>query len=762
MSHPSRVGTWISRIAVASALALSAGALTATPAAAAGTTYYVSSSSGSDSNTGTSSNTPWKTLSKASAQTFSPGDTILLQSGDTWIGETLELRGNGSSANWITLSSYGAGARPKIFPYASVADIPAANATDLAANGRLYGVYLHNVAGWKISNLEVAYSKSGIVYRNDAPGTRDGLWIENVYIHDIAKWPLDPYPTPDDRVPPLNTATFSMGIFTVLDQSSPSHERLTNVTVKDVTIERTDGPLEIRHADNVDVSGVTATDSARVGVVFTGINYGSIPGTPIGSFRDSSIQRSGAAGMRWGTAGLAFNAVKDFVADNIDVGYTYAPAPYYVDGVGVDYEGLNVNVTLQNSYIHDNADEAVMVYRNPQWSGGVENINTSLIDNVFENNGLLTNSTHAALLTSEFNSDNGGTISGNKIYKTSRTQPLNWVVEHSPVLTETWPESDYTISGNRVFLPNGNELHTASTGFAATQGENNWSYKKYDGSTLTDLTWDASLAAWKAASGVVYVGNEWMHPDVGSFTERFWTAPAAGEVRVTGTARKFDSAAGNGVVASIFHNSTVVWSPPAITDLTGQSHDIGLTVAAGDVIAFVLNANGDSSYDKTYWDPVVEQITQDSFVAADDFMGQQGMYGWRYLEKATGGSTPMAWDAGSKVWAGTVGTLYIGPDWVHPAVGIQAERQWTAPHAGVVDLKGLVRKTDSTAGNGIVASIWKNGSKIWGDQTVTTLAGTPYDLTTTVAAGDVVSFVVDAGGDSANDKTSWDPHIDFH
>ncbi|MBO9625293.1 MAG: hypothetical protein J7484_02840 [Microbacterium sp.] len=761
MARRSSTGPWIRRAAVATALALAAGVLAAAPAAAASTTYYVSAS-GDDSNAGTTPSSPWKTLTRASAQTYSPGDAVLLRSGDTWTGETLELHGSGSSANWITLSSYGSGARPKIHPYASVADIPAPNATDIAANGRLYGVYLHNVAGWKISNLEVAYSKSGIVYRNDSSGTRDGLWIENVYVHDIAKWPLDPYPTPDNRVAPLNTATFSMGIYTVLDQSSPSNERLTNVTVKNVTIERTDGPLEIRHADNVDVSGVTATDSARVGVVFTGINYGTIPGTPVGSFRDSSIQRSGAEGMRWGTAGLAFNAVKDFVADNIDVGFTYAPAPYYVDGVGIDYEGLNVNVTVQNSYIHDNADEAVMVYRNPQWSGGVENVNTSLIDNVFENNGLLTNSTHAALLASEFNRHNGGTISGNKIVKTSRSQPLNWVVEHSPVLTETWPVSDYTITGNRVFLPNGNELSRASTGFAAAQGGNHWSYRKYDGSALTDLTWDASSTAWRSGSSVIYIGDEWMHPDVGTFTERVWTAPAAGEVRVSGVARKFDSTAGNGVVASIFHNGALVWSPPAITDLNGQSHDFGLTVAAGDVIAFVLNANGDSSFDKTYWDPEIEQITQNSFVAADDFTGRQGLYGWRYLERTAAGSTPMSWNGGANVWAGSTGTLYAGADWVHPAVGIQAERRWTAPHAGTIDIDGLVRKTDSAAGNGILASIWKNGSKIWGDQSITSLTGTSHALTTTVTTGDVISFVVDSAGDSGNDKTTWNPRIAFH
>ncbi len=641
-----------------------------------------------------------------------------------------------------------------------MAAIPAPNPTNLAANGILYGVYLHNVAGWKISNLEVGFVKSGIFYRNEATGTRDGLWIENVYVHDITKWPLDPYPTADNRLAPLKAATFSMGIFTYKeDQGGTTYQRLTNVTVKDVTIERADGPLEIRHADNVDVSGVTATDSPRVGVVFTGINQGTIVGTPIGSFRNSTVQRSGADGMSWGTAGLAFNGVKNFVADNVDIGFTYAPN--LVDGVGVDFEGLDTNVTVQNSYIHDNADEAVMVYRNPQWSGGVENVNTSLINNVFSNNGLLTNNVHAAFLVSQFNSTNGGTISGNTITKTSRSQPLNYVEEHSPVRTETWPDSNYTLSGNVVKLPNGNVLNYASTGFTATQGQNNWSYKQYDGSTLSNLTWDSTLKVWKGTSGLLYVGNEWMHPTVGYFTERVWTAPAAGTIRVTGTVRKFDSTAGNGVVASIYQNGTLVWSPPSITDLTGQSHDIGLTVAAGDQIAFTINANGDSSNDKTYWDPVVEQITQTAFTGVGDFMGQQGMYGWNYLEKTGSTYAAMNWDATNKIWAGSAGTLYIASDWMHPAVGTQAVRKWTAPTTGTVTLAGTVKKYDSTAGNGIIASIWKNGTKIWGDTSVTTLTGSAYSFTTSVTAGDVLYFAVEANGDSANDKTYWNPAVSY-
>ena len=61
--------------------------IVAEAAASGGTTYYVDSTIGDDSNSGTSPETPWKTLDKVTATTFLPGDTILLKSGSIWNGE---------------------------------------------------------------------------------------------------------------------------------------------------------------------------------------------------------------------------------------------------------------------------------------------------------------------------------------------------------------------------------------------------------------------------------------------------------------------------------------------------------------------------------------------------------------------------------------------------------------------------------------------------------------------------------------------------
>src|SRR5580700_8365680 len=93
------------RIAVALALLL----LTALNARA--TTYYVAAA-GSDTNNGTSSSTPWQTIAKVNASTFSPGDSILFNRGDAWYGTALTVPSAGSSGNPITFGAYGTGANP--------------------------------------------------------------------------------------------------------------------------------------------------------------------------------------------------------------------------------------------------------------------------------------------------------------------------------------------------------------------------------------------------------------------------------------------------------------------------------------------------------------------------------------------------------------------------------------------------------------------------------------------------------------------------
>ncbi|MEO7046170.1 MAG: hypothetical protein ABI091_12745, partial [Ferruginibacter sp.] len=85
------------------------------------TTYYVSTS-GNNSNNGTSPSTPWQSLNKVQSVgnngTIKPGDFILFKKGDTFTGTIYwsSIYGNngasGTASNPITLGAYGTGAKP--------------------------------------------------------------------------------------------------------------------------------------------------------------------------------------------------------------------------------------------------------------------------------------------------------------------------------------------------------------------------------------------------------------------------------------------------------------------------------------------------------------------------------------------------------------------------------------------------------------------------------------------------------------------------
>ncbi len=86
---------------------------------ASATTYYVSSSAGSDTNNGTSAATPWQTVAHVNGETFSAGDRVLFRRGDVW-NESLAPASSGSSGNPIAFDAYGTGAAPNLTGYYAV------------------------------------------------------------------------------------------------------------------------------------------------------------------------------------------------------------------------------------------------------------------------------------------------------------------------------------------------------------------------------------------------------------------------------------------------------------------------------------------------------------------------------------------------------------------------------------------------------------------------------------------------------------------
>src|SRR5262249_52694613 len=76
-------------------------------------TYYVDAKSGNDGNSGTSPNSPWKSLDKLNGYQFQPGDLVLFKRGEIW-HEQLNLPSSGAEGRPIVLDAYGEGALPVI------------------------------------------------------------------------------------------------------------------------------------------------------------------------------------------------------------------------------------------------------------------------------------------------------------------------------------------------------------------------------------------------------------------------------------------------------------------------------------------------------------------------------------------------------------------------------------------------------------------------------------------------------------------------
>ena len=108
--------------------------------------YYISSSTGNDSNSGSSPTQAWKTFDKLNAITFSAGDEIYLKRSDMW-NQTLTLHGIGSPDQKILLDAYGDGNKPVI------------KRTD---NTKDTCVYAKDISNWTIKNLDMRNALRGL------------------------------------------------------------------------------------------------------------------------------------------------------------------------------------------------------------------------------------------------------------------------------------------------------------------------------------------------------------------------------------------------------------------------------------------------------------------------------------------------------------------------------------------------------------------------------------------------------------------------
>ena len=319
------------------ALLLSSGsALHASAYAAA--TYYVSQSSGNDSNDGKTASTAWKTLVKASEATYAPGDRILLKCGDTWGNDTLWPKGSGTTDNFITIASYGTGGKPIL--------------DGLDDQQDRMGIHLKDVEGYRISGLEFTRCMTGIYaeYAADAP-SRKGLLIEDCYFHDSQLYGhYEDYPK---RKIGLGICLFS-------------YECKQRVVMSDITIRNcefrrlasaiwTNSPDNFNKAagniwnfGNLEIEGCTFEDCKQWPIGLRGISGGAM--------RNCVTLDIGRTNVAWnGVAGAMIQRCKTFVYEDCEWGFiSLGPiGKTSKDGEAFDFEVNNINHVMRRCVFHD-------------------------------------------------------------------------------------------------------------------------------------------------------------------------------------------------------------------------------------------------------------------------------------------------------------------------------------------------------------------------------------------------------------------------
>jgi len=74
--------------------------------------YFVDAKNGDDDNSGKQLDSPWKTIEKINSIIFEPGDNVYFKRGTSY-SHGLQINGNGTKDNPITVSAYGEGDAPK-------------------------------------------------------------------------------------------------------------------------------------------------------------------------------------------------------------------------------------------------------------------------------------------------------------------------------------------------------------------------------------------------------------------------------------------------------------------------------------------------------------------------------------------------------------------------------------------------------------------------------------------------------------------------
>ncbi|MFJ8112349.1 discoidin domain-containing protein [Streptomyces sp. NPDC096132] len=468
------------------------------PNTTGGKDYFIDATQGRDTAAGTSPATAWRTLAKANASTFAPGDRILLRAGAQWQDEQLWPKGSGSAGRPITISAYGDpnAARPYIATNGKVPSPFRADGTKNAATVGLTGaIVLRNQQYWDIDNVELSndddfatditsgsYVRDGIMVSinadllaSGADSVMDHFRVSNVYVHNLdgpSSWQKIHYGAVDFQVfggksykeygtggyhfkdvrienntfenVELHAVQFAFNWFAAdgansgqYDENGKWHEGWEQLWVRTRDLYSRDVYIGHNYAANIGQGAIQLADTKNMTVEYNEVN--------------GYLKRYDAV-----SCALYLWAGADSVMQYNEV---YGGPNNEYDGTPWDLEYTNFNVTYQFNYSHDNA-AGWMAYMGNS-SNSVARYNLSVNDNgVLVKNMLSTNYSPTYFTNNTFVYDGADLdyvhdetflsrvyFLNNVFYNTSTTTETPWYRRSGALRQAVFSNNDYFEAG---------------------------------------------------------------------------------------------------------------------------------------------------------------------------------------------------------------------------------------------------------------------------------------------------------------------------
>ena len=434
------------------------------------TAYYVSST-GSDSNPGTSISDAWATINKVNSTVFLPGDKLYFEGGKTFSGSIyLNSSDANDPDNIFVISSYGTG-----------------RATINA--GTSYGFYAYNTQGFSISNLILdgnsmsTSTDAGLILFADVSGDVkfSNISISNMEVKNFGSHGV--------RIGSWNNLTGYQNL--ALSKLSVHDVKANGIQIYGYTSQSLIGwPHKNVSISNCEVYNVTGfADPAShegSGIVVSGVDGGVIQYCVAHDNGQNNTHCGGPGGIWcWDSNHFTIQYCESY-KNHSGSG---------CDGLGFDLDGGVINSVMQYNYSHDNDGSGYLL-------GQFENArpwgNNTIRYNISENDGKV-NEGSIGLFKGPGTTMSGASIYNNTIYVSPQTvnssecavQFVNWATG-----------IDHVAFYNNIFISTGGvPFVNIPAGYSAFfAGNTYWPSGGSFSIRYQDKSY-TSLSSWRTATG---------------------------------------------------------------------------------------------------------------------------------------------------------------------------------------------------------------------------------------------------------------------